>query len=1027
MKSWVSHGRIAAGIFALVLFGLCSTAFANVGRTAGTFWVSPTGAATYTVPIWAPRGPNGLQPQLALVYNSQQPSGYLGVSWSLSGISSITRCNLTVAQDGAAAPVALAISDGLCLDGQRLRLTGNTYGTAGSTYETEIANFEQVTAYGSAGTGPAYFIVQAPNGAQYEYGNGGGSQVLASGGGSTALAWYLDKVTDAAGNTMTYSYTSSGLGTVVPYTISWTPSSYAATTYNYTMQFAYGTNSTTSSYYGYEGGTEVTNTDLLQSITINYQGTTVKKYTLTYTASLTSEETLTGLEECADAAQSNCLAPTTLGYQAPPVGTTSNAASAVTNAANEAVWNYDFNGDGQKDIAYCSPSPSLQVFVAFASPGGGYEKPINTQISCAGTPALYGDFLGNGQDGILAPNGGIWYYYQWNGTSFAGQTTGLAYQSAIQYVAADVNGDGRPDLVELTESPLSTATNISIYVRLNTSSASTASFSSTNALWYSLTAGSGQQFSYAEMQSGSDGQSAILQTGNVKRLDFNGDGRDDLALQYQIMYCITFRGVCTDHYIDSADELISTGSSFKATQIESTLTTMTVPLVAFLNFNSDKCTDYLIQSTIYVSGCDGSVPTTVGVPSSNVVGVMDWNADGRGDILVNNSGTIGIYESTGTGLGSLITTQIPCNSQDEYFGFDQAGDQLDALGVWQMQASPFSISYYSHKGTGVPADLITSITDGYGNSVRPTYVSLPLAPTSTYTPGSSSAPSCSQNPNDCYQNYNGAMYVVSQVTYSDPSNPPNGTYTETHAYADAVMSTDGRGFAGFQSHEVTDSRNSVSANQTYFLAFPYTFMPDTLTVTDSTTGSTLSTKADLVTYTELSSTTNEEIWFPYISSSTEKDYETGGVENGNWIATKSSSYSYDNYGNLKVGSQTVTDEDSGSPYVGDSWTTTITNTPDPDTSTWCLRLSSEVQTSYAATDGSAPVTRTQQFNSPDTSHCRYTEIETEPNSTYQVIEDLLYDVNGNVKSDEITGSGMAPRYTSADWGQTGQFPALRTT
>ncbi len=201
MKSWVSDRRLAAGIAALVLICLCSTALAAVGRTVGSYAVSATGAATYTIPIWAPRGPNGLQPHLALSYDSQSSSGYVGVGWALSGISSITRCNSTVAQDGAAAPVALATNDPLCLDGQRLRVTGGTYGTAGSTYQTEIANFEQVTAYGSAGNGPSYFIVQAPNGTRYEYGNGNGSAVLAN-GTTTVLTWYLDKVTDTAGNTM---------------------------------------------------------------------------------------------------------------------------------------------------------------------------------------------------------------------------------------------------------------------------------------------------------------------------------------------------------------------------------------------------------------------------------------------------------------------------------------------------------------------------------------------------------------------------------------------------------------------------------------------------------------------------------------------------------------------------------------------------------------------------------------------------------------------------------------------------------
>jgi hypothetical protein len=110
--------------FVAIAFAQNSFATNSVGRTQGSYATSPTGAATYSIPIWAPKGPNGVQPGIALTYNSQQGNGYVGVGWGVSGLSSIYRCNLTIAQDGAAAPVALATSDGYCMDGQRLRLTG---------------------------------------------------------------------------------------------------------------------------------------------------------------------------------------------------------------------------------------------------------------------------------------------------------------------------------------------------------------------------------------------------------------------------------------------------------------------------------------------------------------------------------------------------------------------------------------------------------------------------------------------------------------------------------------------------------------------------------------------------------------------------------------------------------------------------------------------------------------------------------------------------------------------------------------
>src|SRR6185437_11543055 len=435
-------------------------------------------------------------------------------------------------------------------------------------------------------------------------------------------------------------------------------------------------------------------------------------------------------------------------------------------------------------------------------------------------------------------------------------------------------------------------------------------------------------------------EAGALGNGALKHLDFNGDGRDDLALEYQVMTCLTIRNVCQDEYSDQADELISTGSSFSTTPIGSA-STMAGPVFAFLKFNSDACTDYLYNSVIYVSGCNGAPATTVTVPSSSVVGSMDSNADGRTDILINNGGTIGIYESTGTKLTGLITTSIPYSSTSQYFAFDPAGDGLDSLGVWSWQASPFNVTYYAHNGAGEPPALLTSITDGYGNTIKPTYVSISQGAGSTYTPTTDAT--------FPYTNYTGPLYVVNQVTYSDPSNPPNGTYQQVHYYSGAWMNEQGRGFAGFETHSVYDSRNKLYSRQTFDLTFPETGMLLSDTVTENTSaGQTVSSVSNSFTEVKLSTVSGSQRYFNYVSASTAKQYEVGGPENGELITTKTGSFLYDNYGNLKTSTETTTDNDSGSPYDGDSWTTGVTNTPDPDASTWCLRLLSESQISYTA-------------------------------------------------------------------------------
>jgi hypothetical protein len=105
--------RRAIFLIALFLGSLCGTnAFANsVGRTVGQFAVSPTGSAQYTIPIWTPPGIRGVQPHLALSYDSHSGYGIMGPGWTMSGLSVISRCNKTYAQDSTAGAWTLSVAD----------------------------------------------------------------------------------------------------------------------------------------------------------------------------------------------------------------------------------------------------------------------------------------------------------------------------------------------------------------------------------------------------------------------------------------------------------------------------------------------------------------------------------------------------------------------------------------------------------------------------------------------------------------------------------------------------------------------------------------------------------------------------------------------------------------------------------------------------------------------------------------------------------------------------------------------------
>jgi hypothetical protein len=182
---------------------------AAVGRTTGSFDVSSTGSALYSIPIFSSPGPRGLQPSVALTYNSNGGTGYVGKGWTLqgSGFSSIRRCGRNLAQDAAATPVQLQHADGYCLDGNRLRLQSGSYGQSGSVWATEIADFSRITAYGSAGGGPAYWVVERKDGTTWTYGNTTDSQVLAT-GTTTASQWMVNEIRDRQLNKMLFTWKS---------------------------------------------------------------------------------------------------------------------------------------------------------------------------------------------------------------------------------------------------------------------------------------------------------------------------------------------------------------------------------------------------------------------------------------------------------------------------------------------------------------------------------------------------------------------------------------------------------------------------------------------------------------------------------------------------------------------------------------------------------------------------------------------------------------------------------------------------
>ncbi len=990
------------------------------GRTPGTGAVSSTGAATYHIPLWVPAGPRGIQPNLSLDYNSQSGEGLLGPGWALSGLGAISRCNRTVAQDTTPGAVTLTMADVYCLNGNRLRLTSGTYGAAGSTYQTEFADFSLTTAYGTVNNnGPQYFFVQTRDGLTYEYGNTTDSRISAS-GASTPYQWLLNKVRDRYGNNYVVVYGngqtgSAGIG--VPVMISFTPSTSGSSTYNYTVNFTYGPRAANDQVIAYVDGFNVTNANLLTGVSVMYGSSSAKYYQLAYGASpTTARALLTSVQECTDSTLSNCLSPTSVTYQTGQVGTVSTATTAsgvncpgTATALNAA----DFNGDGRKDIVCTSSVSGVQHnYVSLAQSAGGFASFIDLGAVSSGNFNIWDDFAGAGRKDFLQSTGGTFFWVHWNGSSFVSTSTNTPVNpsglgAASYYISADINGDGLPDLVWQVGQ--------TIYTRLNTTQGGTVSFASTYTVGYTIP----------------DSNPVLINSRQISprltRVDFDGDGREDVAYNYAVATVINYQQVQVNYF---TVELLSQGTTFnRGAWIPGNATPG--------NWNNDSCTDMYVNDQInnggvevLISQCNGTGSTiSVSEPVSSWYPlVVDWDADGRDDMLQSQNGYLTAYLSAGGGtLGAMINTGIPVGT-GLWSALDMDGDGLDDL-VYLDPTNGNAISYYLHNAAGTPPDLLSGVFDGYGNALMPTYVSLAQG---SYTEYSDAA-----YPDE---NYIGPLYVVSKATYSDPSNAPIGTYSQTYTYSGAWTNLQGRGFDGFALTSMLDSRNSLSYLTDYKRAFPYTGMAYQTDVVNGSTNVSETIGTPAVTTWNLG--TNSQRSFPYLSGTTTTQRELGGAENGQLITTTATTYGYDNYGNQTSVATTVTDNDPGSPLNGKTWTTTTTNTFDvdgadqsADLAAWCLTMpapQSQANASVVAytstATGATAVTRTKAFTLDTPANCRILSTITEPASgSYMVTEALGYDAFGNVNSESVSGINMSPaRVTSTYWGTTGQFPTTIT-
>jgi hypothetical protein len=453
VKPWSPKVRVGIPMLALS----CMSVAGPMGGGGGMS-VSESGAATYTLPVSVVPGTSGMEPRLAFTYSSQAGNGMLGLGWNLSGLSFITRCPRTMAQDGVRGAVDFTASDRFCLDGQRLMLVSGTYGADGAVYRTEQESFNKIVSYGTAGSGPAWFKVWTKSGLTLEYGNTPDSRIEAQGKASVRT-WAMNKTSDAKGNYLAFSYIEDTVnGDFSPSRIDYSGNAATGLATAQSVQFVYEPRSDVQPLY--MAGSLIKATARLKTVATYVGSTKVSEYRLGYSSATSPRyPQLLSITKCSGSG--DCLNPVSFTWQTPAAALGAEGDWGSRGAAyHPDIKGFklaDMNGDGLEDLVYEADNGQIRVLLSTA-----------------------GSFAADA----------LW-----------GARTQSYNQEVKGFQLADVNGDGRPDVVYESSST-------QLRVLLNTGTGLSA-----DANWGARSA------SYNPDLKG------------FKLLDMNGDGRADVVYE----------------------------------------------------------------------------------------------------------------------------------------------------------------------------------------------------------------------------------------------------------------------------------------------------------------------------------------------------------------------------------------------------------------------------------------------------------------------------------------------------------------
>ena len=319
------------------------------------------------MPLMAVPGRKGIEPTLTLTYDSAGGDGVLGMGFSLSGASAITRCPQNLTDDGEVRAVRDDPQDKLCLDGKRLVRVGQAAGTAEyrTLPDTLVKVVEHFPNGEDAKEGASFFEAFLPSGLVVEYGKDEGGRTHAPGG--VTRAWLAEKAHDRRGNAMTYAYCFAEAEE--------TTAEYALEEIRYTsfegmpavepsraVKLVYGTKDAADVRTQYSDGMTLQSSLRLDAVQMLGPGDAlVRQYELTYDLGPTTKRTrLTEVKECGS--DKVCKPPTRFQWSAREAGFKKIVTELpAPTAARASAMLFDLDGDGLDDLVLPDVDPALST------------------------------------------------------------------------------------------------------------------------------------------------------------------------------------------------------------------------------------------------------------------------------------------------------------------------------------------------------------------------------------------------------------------------------------------------------------------------------------------------------------------------------------------------------------------------------------------------------------------------------------------------------------------------------------------